>query len=255
MRAALPERTLAVAMAVAPTSAHPRGGWHGSVWMLSALAFVVGGLTVVLLYHFDVIGGSSRSAATGSGVAASQARRLPAFDRVELAGSNNVSIRVGGRQSVVVRADDNLLGRVTTRVRSHRLVIANTPGSFTSRSPMSVEVTMPVLEALTLSGSGNVAVQGVRAASLDVSLPGSGTLTGSGRATRLEITIGGSGSAQFTHLVANRVRALVSGSGSIFLTATNTLDASVTGSGSILYSGSPRHVTRNVSGTGAVTGG
>jgi len=50
------------------------------------------------------------------------------------------------------------------------------------------------------------------------------------------------------------VRADVSGSGSIFLTATRSLDASVSGSGAILYTGSPQHVTKSVTGTGAITG-
>ena len=170
----------------------------------------------------DVFGGSSNSTVEGSGVPATQARDVAAFNSVELAGSNNVVIRVGEKQSVVVRADDNLLDRVTTEVQSGKLVIANTPGSFTTKSPMSVEVNVPTLNALTLSGSGNIVVSGIEAESLKVTLPGSGTLTGSGTATRLDVTVSGSGTVQFTRLVANDVRAVVSGSGSIFITATKT---------------------------------
>ena len=44
---------------------------------------------------------------------------------------------------MVVKADDNLIDRVTTHVRSGRLVIGNTPGSFSTESPMSVEVGVP----------------------------------------------------------------------------------------------------------------
>jgi hypothetical protein len=164
-------------------------------------------------------------------------------------------IRVGAKQSVVVRADDNFLDRVTTQVQSGELVIANTPGSFTTRSPMSVEVEVPTLNALTLTGNGNVVVSGIEAKSLVVSLPGNGTLTGSGTARRLDVTVSGSGTVQFTRLVANDARAVVSGSGSIFITATKTLDASVSGSGAILYTGNPQDVTKSVSGTGAITGG
>ncbi|HZD87306.1 MAG TPA: head GIN domain-containing protein [Gaiellaceae bacterium] len=240
-------------MAVAPTSAGGASGWRGFPWLPAILAFLLGGLAVGLLYHFDLFGGSSRST-VGSGVAASQVRHLPAFDGVELAGSNDVLVRIGGRQSVVVRADDNLLARVTTEVRGRSLVIGNTRGSFTAKSPMSVEVTVPALAALTLAGSGNITVDGVDTQSLTVSLPGSGTLSGSGNARRLEVTVGGSGTVQFTELVARNVRAVVSGSGSIFVTATASLDASVTGTGSILYAGSPRNVTKSVTGTGAIVG-
>lgn len=246
-------------MSVAPASAHPGREQHRSRWMLVAiLAFLLGGLTVALLYHFDVLGDSSdpgASANEGSGIPATQVRDVAAFGSVDLAGSNNVVIRVGEKQSVVVKADDNLLDRVTTEVRSGTLVIANTPGSFTTKSPMSVEIGVPSLDTLTLSGSGNIVVGGIDADSLEVSLPGSGTLTGSGTATRLGITVGGSGVVQFTRLVANDVRAVVSGSGSIFVTATKSLDASVSGSGAIVYTGSPQDVTKNVTGSGAVTGG
>jgi hypothetical protein len=243
-------------MTVAPTPVHPGREQHRSRWVLVAiLAFLLGGLTVALLYHSDVFGGSANSTTEGSGVPATQARHVAAFGGVELAGSNNVVVRVGEKQSVVVRADDNLLGRVTTKVQSGKLVIANTPGGFTTKSPMSVEVGVPTLDALTLTGSGNIVVTGIDAESLEVTLPGSGTLTGSGTATRLDVAVGGSGSVQFTRLVANDVRAAVSGSGSIFVTATMTLDASVSGSGAILYAGGPQDVTKSVTGSGAIIGG
>jgi hypothetical protein len=245
-------------MSIVPASAHPGGQHRPRRLLVAALAFLLGGLTVVMLYQFDMLGGTSDtagSATDGSGVAATQAREVSAFQSVDLAGSNNVVIRVGERQSVVVNADDNLLDRVTTEVQSGTLVIANTPGSFTTKSPMRVEIDVPVLDALTLSGSGNVVVTGVEAKRLAVNLPGSGTLTGDGAATRLDVRVGGSGTVEFTRLVASEVRADVSGSGSIFVTATKRLDASVSGSGAILYAGSPPNVTSNITGSGAITGG
>ncbi len=87
-----------------------------------------------------------------------------------------------------------------------------------------------------------------------MTLPGSGTLTASGTATRLDVTVSGSGAVQFTRLVAKNVRAVVSGSGSIFTTATQSLDGSVSGSGAILYVGNPQDVTKSVTGTGVITG-
>lgn len=242
-------------MTVAPTPVHPGREQHRFRWVLVAiLAFLVGGLTVALLYQFDVFGDSSSSTTEGSGGSATQARDVAAFHSVELAGSNNVLIRVGEKQSVVVRADENLLDNVTTEVRSGELVVANTPGSFTTKTPMRVEVSTPTLNALTLSGSGNIVVNGIETESLKVTLAGSGTLSGSGTATRLDVTVSGSGVVQFTRLVATDVRAVVSGSGSIFITATKTLDASVPGSGAIIYLGNPQDVTRSVTGTGAITG-
>jgi Putative auto-transporter adhesin, head GIN domain len=102
----------------------------------------------------------TRQGGTGSGVAATQARSLPPLTGVDLAGANNVVVRVGARQSVIVHADSNLLGRVTTQVSSGSLVIGNTPGTLNAKSPMFVAVSVPSLDALTVQRSGNISVSG-----------------------------------------------------------------------------------------------
>jgi hypothetical protein len=242
-------------MTVAPTSVQPRREHHRSRWVLVAvLAFILGGLAVALVYHFDVFGSSSSSSSEGSGVAATQTREVAAFKRVELSGGNNVVVRVGEKQSVVVKADDNLLNRVTTHVKSGALVIGNTPGSLSAKTPMSVEVNVPSLNAVALTGAGNILVSGIKTDSLTVTLSGAGNLLGSGTARSLDITVSGVGNARFTQLDASKVHALVSGQGAIFVTATKSLDASVPGSGTITYAGNPQKVTKSVTGSGAITG-
>jgi hypothetical protein len=224
-----------------------------------ALLIAVAALGVaggVLLARLDVFQGSNGShSVEGSGVAAAETREVSAFDGVELAGSNNVIVRVGGKQRVVVHGDDNLLERVTTDVQQGVLVIGETPGSFTTKSPMYVEVDAPSLDALALSGSGIVSVTRVDAKRFKVSLPGSGVVRASGSATRLDVTLGGSGDAQLQALVADEVTARVTGSGRILVNATTSLDASVAGSGAVVYVGGPSHVTKSVTGSGAVVGG
>jgi hypothetical protein len=240
---------------VAPTSVRPRPEHHRSRWVLvSILAFFLGGLAVALLYQFDVFGSSSRSSTQGSGVATAQTREVAAFNSIELAGANNVVIRVGEKQSVVVKADDNLVNRVTTKVKTGALVIGNTPGSISTESPMSVEITVPSLSAVALTGSGNIVVSGLETESLKVVLSGSGNVFGSGTATSLDVTVSGSGNARLTRLVADNVHAVVSGFGAIFVTATRRLDASIPGSGTILYAGNPQDVVPSVTGSGAIQG-
>ena len=190
----------------------------------------------------------------GSGVAATSIRALPNFSGIDLAGSDNVTVVAGARQSVVVHADLNLLSHVTTQVIAGTLFIGDV-GSFSAKSPMYVKVSVPSLAVLDLSGSGDITVTGVRASRLTVTLSGSGDISASGSVTRLSISISGSGDAQFSGLIARNVDAVVSGSGSIFVTATQSLDAEVPGSGAILYSGNPAHVTTSITGSGAVTPG
>ena len=242
-------------MTVAPTSIQSRREHHRSRGVLFAvLAFVLGGLAVALLYQFDVLGGSSASTSgtEGSGVPATQTRTVAAFHSVELVGGNNVVIHVGAKRSVVVKADDNLLGRVTTKVESGTLLIGNTPGGLTTRSPMSVVVSVPTLSALTLAGGGNIVVSGISAESLTVTLSGGGNVTASGSARSLGVTLSGSGTAWFARLPANDVHAVLSGSGTIHVTATKSLNALVPGSGTIIYAGNPQDVTKSITGSGAI---
>ncbi|MFL6005732.1 MAG: head GIN domain-containing protein [Gaiellaceae bacterium] len=189
----------------------------------------------------------------GSGVAGSETRELPPFDRVELAGSNEVTIRVGGEQSVVVHADDNLLDRVTTRVSNGKLVIGNEAGGFTTRNPIRVEVIVPGVEELALSGSGRMDVEGIDADALAIALSGSGAVSARGRAQRVDVKLNGSGDVQLHDLVAQDVHATMSGTGRIAVNATDSLDATVPGTGSIVYTGNPPSVRKSVSGIGSVS--
>ena len=219
--------------------------------VLALIAVLVLATALVVLL---VRGGSRSSGVQGSGVAATQSRVLPGFSRLDLAGSANVTVVAGGRQSVVVRADNNLIRYVTTNVVAGTLII-DTTGSFTTRIPMSLKVSAPSLAAVTLSGSGEISVSGIKAPRLIVTLPGSGTLYASGTAARLDVTLGGSGLAQLSNLVARDAHAVVTGSGLIRLMVTASLDATVSGTGAIIYDGNPPHVTPNVTGTGAVIPG
>jgi hypothetical protein len=118
-----------------------------------------------------------------------------------------------------------------------------------------VDVSVPSLTAVKLSGSGEISITRIEARQLIVTLSGRGVLAASGTATRLDVTVGGSGLAQLSNLIARDVRAVVTGSGLIRVTATASLNAAVPGTGAIIYSGQPPQLISNVTGTGAVTRG
>jgi hypothetical protein len=162
-------------------------------------------------------------------------------------------VSVGDTQSVVVHADDNLLAKITTTVKAGELLIGSAPGPYTTKSPSSVEVTVPSLDSVTLSGSGIIDVSGIYAPTLSVRLPGSGVLRAEGRTTSLNARLDGSGDVQLQGLVAKDVHAVVSGSGRILVTATRNIDATVSGNGAIVYGGNPPQVTTHMTGSGAIT--
>jgi Putative auto-transporter adhesin, head GIN domain len=231
-------------------------GPHSQRGLIVALVLAI---TVILALAAVVVaalltrGGAPGSGLQGSGVAAAQSRILPRFSSLDITGSNKVTVDVGGRQSVVIHADSNLMRQVTTRVVAGTLVVG-TRGAFTTRSPMSVDVSLPALAAVKLNGSGEISVNGIDEPRLIATLSGSGALYASGTATQLDVTLSGSGLAQLDNLIARDVRAIVAGSGLIRVTATTSLEAALPGTGVIIYSGNPQ-VTSSVTGTGSVIHG
>ncbi len=240
-------------MTLAPTHASTGRASRRTTAALVVVIAILAVTVLALLVRYEVFDRSSTSSSVhGSGVAAVQNRDLPPFTGVELSGSNEVHITVGGPQAVVVSADDNLIDGVTTTVVAGQLVVGNRPGSFTTETPMRVDVTVPSLDGLALPGSGVVSVTGIRAQSLTVSLSGSGALHATGVAEQLSVELGGTGDAELQGLVAGDVSAVLNGTGRIVVTATSSIDASVPGTGTIVYGGNPSKVTRSVTGTGAI---
>jgi hypothetical protein len=219
--------------------------------LLTALVLLVAAGVVLLAWHEWGSSSTSVNGLQGSGVAATQARDVPTFAAVDLAGANNVTVHVGGKQTVVVHADDNLIKLVTTDVQDRELVIANT-GSFTTKSAMRVDVTVPTLVAATLSGAGILKVDAVEAEQFTAGLPGSGVLRVSGTVGSLEATLAGSGDLQLQKLISRDATVVVAGSGKLQVHAAGTLDAVVAGSGAIFYGGNPSKVTQSVTGSGAI---
>lgn len=214
---------------------------------VALLLILVAAVGATLIRNHD-----SPSSTNGSGVAVTQRRDLAPATSLELTGACNLTVRVGGPQTVIVRADDNLVDRVTTRVRSGTLLIG-TRGAFATKVPMTVGVVVPVLVATTLSGSGTVVVEDVAGGHLSVRVPGSGTLRASGTIDRLDVVLSGSGDVQLADLVSREVIARVEGAGRILVHATSSLNATVSGAGAIANVGTPDRLVRNITGAGSIT--
>jgi hypothetical protein len=230
-------------MSVASTSTRRVAARRHGLWLVIPVLL---GLLALVVWLFS----------QGSTVVA-QTRSVQPFGAVVLAGSNVVSVRVGAKQSVVVHSRKDMLGRVSTRVVGGSLVIADVPSNHPTKGPMSVSVTVPALRSLTLStsGSGVITVTGVNAPSFIVTVVGSGVVRAIGNTTSLDASVSGSGDVELGQLLARDVRAVVSGSGRIVVTATSSLHASVPGSGLIQYGGTPARVETSVTGSGAIVPG
>lgn len=193
------------------------------------------------------------NAVKGSGTLATEVRQVAEFTEVELAGSADVEVTVGGEQKVVVEADDNILPLVETNVVNGRLVIRIKPNnSILTGFTVRVSITMPAMQAALLTGSGNLTVRDLTGEKVELTLSGSGNIVVDGKVTELTAELTGSGNIQCEDLDAEVVTAKLSGSGNINVNATRELDARLLGSGNIRYGGSPATVKETDSGSGEI---
>jgi hypothetical protein len=190
----------------------------------------------------------------GSGVVASDQRDLVGFDEIEVSGSETVEVAIGSDWSVAVEADDNILPLVTTEVKGHTLEIGTkSANSYLTSNPVRISVTMPALSAVVVSGSGNLTTDGIGTAStLTVEVSGSGEVRCQGTGDRLDVSVSGSGGFDGRDFEVVRAGVEVSGSGSVFVWASDRLDASVSGSGEVRYVGEPGQLSTDVSGSGSI---
>lgn len=210
---------------------------------------------------------------SGSGNIVSESREVSDFDAVVLSGSGNLTITQGDREALTVKADDNLMELIETKVRNGTLYLGFKAGVNiinTSRA-VQYELTVRDLSALTISGSGNasadslvgeefvltvsgsgeVQIDKLTASESTVTISGSGDVDVAGAVEQQSITVSGSGHYRAADLVSSSATVQISGSGDAIVWVAETLNVTVSGSGNIEYYGNPQ-INQQVSGSGNI---
>lgn len=187
---------------------------------------------------------------------------LTGFDRVSVAGSDNVTITTGPRFAITASGPDKELERLDIRQEGGVLKIGRKSGWGISWSSddVKIAVTMPALHgvtvagsadveadqgsgaefAVTVAGSGNVNVKGVNATKVVVKVAGSGDVNLAGKCNALEAKVAGSGDIRLGDLACATAAIGVSGSGDVKAQVSGTAAVSASGSGDVDVSGGAR---------------
>lgn len=207
----------------------------------------------------------------GNGNLRTEERFASDFSEVASSGDYKVTIMPGPEYSVEVTAESNLLSYIETDVVGNTLKI-RTRGLYSLREHRDIEVfiTTPVLNGVSISGSGmiqtgsfvsddfRIAISGsgdidtdVSADQIKANVSGSGTVFLLGDAFETEFVISGSGKIRAYDLIQDHCRGTISGSGDMYVNVSETLNASISGSGRIYYINFPE-VHTSISGSGKV---
>ena len=167
-----------------------------------------------------------------------------------VSGSQNVVITQGSPQEVIVEGQANLIDILSTRVEDGIWEVGFTE-NVRNAEDFTVFVTVPDVDQISVSGSGNVSSAGdLNLDVISIVVSGSGNVSLAGSVDTQTAVVSGSGEVSNYSMTSRQTTATVSGSGEVRITATELLNATVSGSGDIKYRGNPTTVNRTVSGSG-----
>jgi len=216
------------------------------------------------------------SAMSYAGQPISQNREVSGFDKIQVNGAYDLYITQGKEFSLRVEAEPEVLEKIQTEVKDGRLKVSDMKhkiriGVFKSKT-RKIYVTLPELKELCINGSSDIKGQNkfktgdlslvvngsgdieleLEARDIDASIRGSGDIKLKGSADSFNISIAGSGDVSTYELTSQKASISINGAGDCRVNASQELAVNIAGSGDVSYQGSPKVVTKNVSGVGRV---
>ena len=196
-------------------------------------------IVMLVVLVFSITAGSKIEINTGKGdqmkgnkEIVTMEREVTPFHSVKLAGVGNVQISFSETPKVVVTTDSNLQEVVLVETKNEVLIITLESKKSIKPSKLELEVWLPKLQKVQISGVGDVNIAAGKAESLDITLSGVGSL----KAAEYEV---------------ENVEIKLSGVGSASIWASQSLSGTLSGVGSLKYKGDPQMSVRN-SGVGSV---
>jgi hypothetical protein len=197
------------------------------------------------------------------------------FSGIECVDAFNINIHKGKVYEAKVYGSMEDVQKVLMRVEDGQLMIKFIRTPFIGlqfTNILRVEVTLPELESVVMSGSGTISVKDkfecaklsvslagsglisiptINCNNADIEIGGSGTIRVGGYCSKMDLTIAGSGNFSGEKFNVDSADVTIAGSGEVVTFVSRTLDATVSGSGSIYYLGKPT-VNRVITGSGDI---
>lgn len=185
--------------------------------------------------------------------AARENRPVNGFTSIDFQSTGDVSITMGEVDSVVIEADENILPLLKTEVIGCQLIISETANpQISDKSPIHYLIMMKNLVGASMSGTGDIIIDGLDTDQVKFDLSGTGTITAYGKVRTLIASLPGMGFIVCIGLEADTVIAHHSGTGEIFVRAERNLDANISGVGAINYYGDSANIIKTVTGYGKI---
>ncbi|MDE0222328.1 MAG: DUF2807 domain-containing protein [Spirochaetaceae bacterium] len=203
--------------------------------------------------------GASGLGEEGSGTLVTERLALWGFTGIEVGGSWRITVRPGP-YDVQVTVDDNVVDDLRVEVRGDALHFGLRPQVRLRRVTLRAQVTMPALDAVRVSGSGEATFADFESPSLRLGVSGSGDVEGSGISVGvLDAGVSGSGDITLEGCASESAGVSITGSGDVTLRGASDeepagiLTLQISGSGSAELDGCA-FASANVGITGSGSG-
>ncbi len=193
---------------------------------------------------------SAGAAFAGDGGEVSREIGLSGFDRIIAAGVYELNVSVGDEYSIRLSGPESEVNRVNASVKNGALVLdqdKRNRGEKKSkkRDGVEVEITMPRLVGLDISGVVDGDVSGVDVDRCDVDISGVGEVDVAGECGTLTANMSGVGELDAKDLECSNADVEVSGVGGAVVFAREEVEAKVSGIGDIDIYGAPKNVRKD----------
>jgi hypothetical protein len=172
----------------------------------------------------------------GEGPLITEQREIRPFSRIEVGAGIALVFRVGPAVPAEVRAQDDILGSVGTEVAGETLTI-EARGNFISTEPVTVTVTAPTLESISLDGGASADIVDLAVEALEVSLHGGSRATLAGAAGALRLTANGGSQANLDGLTAVDADVALDGGSKVTARASRSVSGAASGGAELTVSG------------------
>jgi len=174
------------------------------------------------------------SAVDGEGQVVRKTIDLDDFHSIVLQSSVNVYLKHSDQQKVEVEGQENIIALLNKEVNNGKWYV-NFSKSVRNLKTFKVYISLPAIELLKVSGSGNIkgtsAFKGLN--NLELTVDGSGDISLEADAIEVECRVAGSGDMDLA-LNANKIVASIAGSGNIEMEgSSNSFEGRINGSGDL----------------------
>ena len=208
---------------------------------ITLIAIVVIVVVLGLIFAVVFLGGwAPLGEVVGSGDLVTREEFFSGFTSVDAGSGFNVEISQSSSYSVLVTADDNVMDNIIVSKSGDTLNVGVNWAVSLSSVTLKVEITMPELRSLELSGGVQGRIEEITSSdSISIDLSGGSQLVGNGEA--VDLTVDGSSGSQldFTDFIVQDASIELSGGSQATINLDGTLDADLSGGSQLHYYGDP----------------